>query len=614
MNSSVTHPFTCWTMESLPFIAKRCLLALQYIFLIGLLSLAGPGQSTAQPAGFTDQLFIGGWNQPTGLTFDANGRMYVWEKSGKVWIVENGSRLSSPLIDISEEVGDWRDFGLVGFALDPDFLNNGHIYLLYVVDLHHLLNFGTGSYNPNTNEYFDAAIGRITRYTAQASTNFTTVDYNSRQILFGESASTGMPSLHQSHGVGALAFGADGSLLASLGDGASYSSVDEGSAGETYYSRALNEGIIRPDENVGAYRVQKLNSFNGKIIRIDPATGDGLPSNPFYDSSNPRSAPSRTWALGVRNPYRMVKRPETGSHNPDDGQPGTFYFGDVGWGTREELNVVSAPGQNFGWPKYEGMTYQPGYDNPNYTPSSHELPKVDWRNSTPRVYKNGNIYNIGSAQFPGPNFVGNASTGGVWYSGDDFPASYKNTYFHADYGAGWIMHMRFDANNEPVEINEFLPNIGAVVSVATSPTAGGLYYVSYPSEIRKVSYNPGGNQPPVATIEADQTYGAAPLAVQFIGDQSYDPEFTNLTYSWDFGDGGSSSSANPSHSFSASSGSPTTYTVTLTVTDAQGASAQQTLDIFINNTPPVIQSTSIDNTNTFSPSSPTTLQLNAQRN
>ncbi len=54
-------------------------------------------------------------------------------------MVENGVRWPTPLIDLSEEVGDWRDYGLLGFALDPNFYVNGYIYLLYVVDYHHLL-------------------------------------------------------------------------------------------------------------------------------------------------------------------------------------------------------------------------------------------------------------------------------------------------------------------------------------------------------------------------------------------------------------------------------------------------------------------------------------------
>jgi|694.fasta_scaffold07250_20 hypothetical protein len=42
-----------------------------------------------------------------------------------VWIIENGARLPNPRIDISEEVGNWRDHGCLGLALDPAFLSNG---------------------------------------------------------------------------------------------------------------------------------------------------------------------------------------------------------------------------------------------------------------------------------------------------------------------------------------------------------------------------------------------------------------------------------------------------------------------------------------------------------
>src|SRR5439155_5705684 len=112
------------------------------------------------------------------------------------------------------------------------------------------------SYDPAVNEYFNATIRRITRYTARAADGFRSVDYASRKILLGETKSTGIPVLHQSHGVGSLVFGADGTLLASCGDGASYSSTDIGNASETYYSQALTDGIIKPKENVGSYRSQ----------------------------------------------------------------------------------------------------------------------------------------------------------------------------------------------------------------------------------------------------------------------------------------------------------------------------------------------------------------------
>lgn len=566
---------------------------------------------SAQPAGFTDEVFIGGWNQAVGITFDPNGRMYVWEKSGKVWIVDNGVKLSNPLIDLSEEVGNWRDFGCLGFALDPNFLVNGYIYLFYVVDRHHLMNFGTPSYDPNTDEYFDATIGRITRYRVTPESGFTQVDYNSRFVLLGETPQTGCPILHQSHGTGHLTFGEDGTLIAMMGDGASYSSTDQGSANETYWDQALMDGIITPQENVGAYRVQMLDSYNGKLLRIDPVTGDGIPSNPYYNASSPRSARSRTYALGFRNSYRHDIVPNTGSHDPADGNPGVFIYGEVGWGGREELGVVQSAGQNFGWPKFEGMTIQPGYNNPTYEPAVHELPKIDWRNGTARVYVNGNIYNIGSNQFPGTSFRGNAGTGGVWYDGNDFPSEWKDTYFFGDYGGSgqWIRAVRFDANWNPVEIKPFVDNAGAVVFITTDRNQGSIYYVRYPNQVRKVSYNPTGNQEPIAVADATNTSGNSPLTIQFIGDRSYDPELTTLSYSWNFGDGSTSTDANPSHTFTASGNF--TYNVTLTVTDQGGASGSTTIPVYLNNQAPQILSTSIDNKDFFDPAFGETINLSA---
>jgi glucose/arabinose dehydrogenase len=77
-------------------------------------------------------------------------------------------------------------------------------------------------------------------------------------------------------------FGADGTLLASAGDNASYSSTDVGNAAETYFVTALADGIIETKENVGAFRAQLLDSHAGKILRLDPETGDGVAGNPFY--------------------------------------------------------------------------------------------------------------------------------------------------------------------------------------------------------------------------------------------------------------------------------------------------------------------------------------------
>src|SRR5208282_4293249 len=85
------------------------------------------------------------------------------------------------------------------------------------------------------------------------------------------------------HGPGGLAFGTDGTLLAGCGDGASANTEDSGSNPRTQFQQALNAGLMTTAENVGAFRAQLVNSLSGKILRLDPATGDGVASNPFYD-------------------------------------------------------------------------------------------------------------------------------------------------------------------------------------------------------------------------------------------------------------------------------------------------------------------------------------------
>ena len=195
-----------------------------------------------------------------GMVFDNSGRMYVWEKAGRVWIVEGGVKSAQPLIDISEEVGDWESHGLKGFALDPDFENNGFIYLLYAVDKHHLIHFGYPTYDPLADQFWENTIGRLTRYTANASDGFHSVDPASRFILIGQTVSRGIP-ICGIHGVGTVLFFHDGSLMVSTGDG------NEDGYGT---SSCVADGITKPKEEVNSRRSQLLDSLSGKIPPNQP--------------------------------------------------------------------------------------------------------------------------------------------------------------------------------------------------------------------------------------------------------------------------------------------------------------------------------------------------------
>ena len=83
-----------------------------------------------------------------------------------------------------------------------------------------------------------------------------------------------------------------------------------GSAPETYFSQAWLKESFSQRKCRGFPRAN-VKFVERKIVRLDPETGDGVPGNPFFDPSNPRSAPSRIWSLGLRNPFgfRFVPAP-----------------------------------------------------------------------------------------------------------------------------------------------------------------------------------------------------------------------------------------------------------------------------------------------------------------
>ncbi len=517
-------------------------------YLLSLLFLfASNTQSqTTLPTGFSSTTVGSGWVSPVGTAFDNSGtRLFVWEKGGRVYLCNwnNTTKVytkqTTPVLNISPEVGDWRDHGMLGFALDPNFDTNGLIYVLYVVDRHHLINFGTPSYNASTNTYYAATIGRVTRYKTVTTANGLEADVNTRTILIGETISTGIPILHESHGVGSLHFAADGSLLISAGDGANYNSLDKGNDVNTYYVQALSDGILKTKENVGGYRSQLIDCLNGKLLRINPVTGDGIPSNPFYDPAFPRAPRSRVWAMGFRNPFRFTIRPNTGSTNMLTGDIGEVYLGDVGHTSFEELNIIKEAATNCGWPIFEGYKYHPTYsttanftanrDEANplygvngctlqyfnfqqlikqatadnirtlYNPCNssvaissgndnrffHNTPAIDWKHGVDSArirYFVGNelrIAQLGSAQsgVSGTPYRGNCVVGGTWYYGSNFPVQYKDSYFMSDLGGKYIKNVKMKNASELESVTNFASGFGSVVSITENPLDGSLIVV-----------------------------------------------------------------------------------------------------------------------------------------
>jgi len=504
---------------------------------------------------------------PVALAFAPDGRIFVGEKSGLVYIIEDGNKLATPFIDLQWDVLDHWDRGLLGLVLDPDFANTGYVYFLYTFD-----------WNGGGDEQRTDVPGRLVRYTAStADPNVANV--NSRLVLLGSTYATGIPACYYSHAPGALRFGSDGTLLIAAGDGASFNQVDAGGL----YPDCFGGGKFPALENIGAYRSQWIGSYAGKILRVDRATGNGLASNPYY-TGNVADIQSKVWAYGLRNPYRFGVRPN-GSTNPADGDPGSLYVGDVGWNLYEEINVSRAGGgENFGWTCREGPSVQGAYQN-GPQPAHHGCSTIGTPANPGTIthpitywhHSNGNL------SFP-TGTTGATSIGGAFYTGTKYPATYQGRYFYGDYSAEFIKALVVDADDDYVSQSNFASSMGGIVDIGYNPNDQYLYYIDINTgSVLRIRHVDGdANNPPIASATVAPRNGPVPLLVQFNASASSDPDGNPINFLWEFGDGQTTTQAVTSHTY-ASDG---TYLAKLTVRDSFGVPATLTFTITAGNAPP----------------------------
>ena len=169
-----------------------------------------------------------------------------------------------------------------------------------------------------------------------------------------------------------------------------------------------------------SFNAQDPQSLHGKLLHVD-RNGRGLPGHPFCPADNNLGPSAR-------------RSPRTGSAtrsgSPCARAPGPV-MGDVGWIPREEVDVV-APGDNYGWPCYEGTSARPTTsDNPRCAgavrPGGHAEGAV------------GPIHD-----YPTPRPVGRI-TGGPVTPAAAYPAGYTGDVFFADYVDGFIKRLSLNS-------------------------------------------------------------------------------------------------------------------------------------------------------------------------
>lgn len=343
---------------------------------------------------------------------DAERLFIVEQHTGKIRILNLLTHQTNAVdfLDI-DGIATGNEQGLLGLAFDPNYTDNGYFYVNVTVS-------GTGA-------------TEIRRYTVSANPDI--ADAASQLLILTYS----QPQTN--HNGGWMAFGPDGYLYISSGDGGGGNDDDAG------HTLGLGNG-------------QDTTVLLGKLLRID-VNGDDFPGdlnrnyripldNPFAGVSGA----DEIWAYGLRNPWRCSF----------DRLTGDLYIGDVGQGTQEEINfqpAASPGGENYGWRVMEGELC-------NF--ASDPLPCNDLSFTDPI-----HVYNHVAA----PN-GGFSITGGYVYRGPR--GDLQGTYFFADYITAQIWTFQYDGTTKTNFTNrtaELVPDVGSIAAISSfaEDALGNLY-------------------------------------------------------------------------------------------------------------------------------------------
>ncbi|MDP7382552.1 MAG: PQQ-dependent sugar dehydrogenase, partial [Acidimicrobiales bacterium] len=217
---------------------------------------------SAEPASaqttLTTELFVQGVSQATDLTFAPGDptRVFIVQQGGIIRVVENGTLLSTPFLNIDPLVLSGGERGLLGLAFHPDYQSNGRFFV----------NYTNNSGNTRVAEFAVTANPNVASNTVVRTIASINQDFSN-------------------HNGGCIKFGPDGMLYVGMGDGGSGNDPNN--------------------------RAQNGNSLLGKMLRYDvDIAAPYIPSdNPFLGTSGVNNAICH---IGLRNPWRFTFDRQTG--------------------------------------------------------------------------------------------------------------------------------------------------------------------------------------------------------------------------------------------------------------------------------------------------------------
>lgn len=317
---------------------RRAALAAPLVLSLALTSLA----SAQIPKGdFLIELetVASGLTAPVAVTHagDGSGRLFIADQPGQIRIVQDGVLLAAPFLDISGLLPPlstgFDERGLLGLAFHPDYETNGRFFVRYS--------------SPRAGAPTEPCFGTSRDCHAEVLAEFSVSDDPNRANPLGTTLFR-IDEPQFNHDAGEVAFGPDGFLYFSLGDGGG---AHDGLADEPPSHGPTGHG-------------QNIETALGALLRIDvdsppqaPLAYAIPPDNPFVGSAGL----DEIYAYGLRNPYKF-------SFDDGPGGLGTLLLADVGQNLFEEVDVVTKGG-NYGWVIREGFSCFDPFD-PTMPPAS----------------------------------------------------------------------------------------------------------------------------------------------------------------------------------------------------------------------------------------------------